>query len=194
METWDTYTTVQREHVPEWLVDIAQLWTSQSATTSQYQEEYKQIRRLAKAAQVPPFVIIVRMFRDTYQVSDTTTQEQFQKRMDDQLKADGGQLFMRLAAIPSEEAQRVAYVKELEENVAKAAEVMHEAVKTDDDTTFRQAAATSGRSQEMWLIVAQNMTPEQARATMIDFAQQEVTQWMEERRPGPPPSIFIRYQ
>ncbi len=194
MDRWDTETTAEREHVPEWLVELSQLWTTQSATNNRYREEYQQIRRLARAANVPPFVIILRMFRDTYQVTETTTREQFQKRMDKQIEADGGQMFMHLATVPSEEDQRAAYAQELEEKIAKAVETMREAVKTDDDAQFRAAAEISGQSQEMWLIVAQRMTPEQARAAMVDFAQNEMTRWMEQRIPGPPPLILDRYK
>ncbi len=194
MDTWDTETTMERERVPEWLVDVAQLWTSQSATNPRYRDEYQQVRRLARAGGVPPFIIILRMFRDTYQVTPETTREQFQKRMDKQIEADGGEMFMHLATVPSEEAQRAAYASELEEKVAKAVEAMREAVADDDDAKFKEASAVSGQSQEMWLIVAQNMTPEQARTVMVDFAQNEVTRWMEERIPGPPPLIFDRYR
>lgn len=66
MDTWDTETTAEQERVPEWLVDISQLWTTQSATNPRYREEYQHIRRLARAAGVPPFIMILRMFRDTY--------------------------------------------------------------------------------------------------------------------------------
>ena len=69
MDRWDTETTIERERVPEWLIEITQLWTSHSSTNPRYQEEYRQTRQLARAANVPPFVIILRMFRDTYQVT-----------------------------------------------------------------------------------------------------------------------------
>lgn len=194
MDTWDTETAAEREHVPQWLVEVAQLWTSQSATTPRYHDEYQQIRRLARASHIPPFVVILRMFRDTYQVTPETTRQQFQASMDKQIAADGGEMFMKLSAVPREEDQRAAYAGELEEKVAKAVEHMREAVDTNDDAKFREAAALSGQAQEMWLIVAQAMTPEQARTIMMDFAQNEVTRWMEERTPGPPPLIFNRYK
>lgn len=114
--------------------------------------------------------------------------------MDKQIEADGGQMFMHLATVPSEEGQRAASAQELEEKIAQAVQTMREAIKTDDDAQFRAAAQVSGQSQELWLIVAQRMTPEQARATMIDFAQNEMTRWMQERIPGPPPLILDRYK
>jgi hypothetical protein len=194
VDKWDTETTAEREHVPIWLVEFTQLWTTQSATNNRYQEEYQQVRRLARSANVPPFVIMLRMFRDTYQITETSTREQFKQAMDKQVAADGGQMYLKLASIPTEEAQRAAYAQELEEKVAKAVEAMKEAINADDDAKFQEASAISGQSQEMWLIVAQQMTPKQARLIIVDFAQNEVTRWMEEQRPGPPPLIFERYK
>ena len=114
--------------------------------------------------------------------------------MDKQVAADGGEMFMYLAAVPSEEDQRAAYVSELEEKGVKAVERMREAIADDDDAKFKEAAATSGQSQEMWLIIAQHMTPEQAHEVMTNFALNEVIRWMEERISGPPPLIFDRYK
>jgi hypothetical protein len=48
MDRWDTETTAEREHVPAWLVELSQLWATQSATNNRYREEYQQIRRLAR--------------------------------------------------------------------------------------------------------------------------------------------------
>ena len=194
MDTWNTETTAEKERIPEWLVEIAELWTAQSATSSLYQEEYQQIRRLARAANIPPFVLIVRMFRDTYRVTAMTTKEQFQRCVDEQIAADGGQMFMHLAIVPSEENQRVAYAQELEEKAVKAAAIMKESIDADDDQKFKAASAECGRDQETWLIIAKRMTPEQARSAMVRFAQTDVTRWMEERLPGPPPLIFDCYR
>jgi CHASE3 domain sensor protein len=102
-------------------------------------------------------------------------------------------MFAHLAAVPSEEDQRAAYAQELEEKAAKAVAAMQEAVAADDDQTFQTAAAECGSVQETWLVVAQRMTPEQARTVMVAFAHNDMTRWMEERIPGPPPLIFDRY-
>jgi hypothetical protein len=194
METWDIETTAERENVPEWLVEIAQLWTSQSATDPKYREEYQQTRRLARASHVPPFVVILRMFRDTYHVTSETTRAQFQRTMDEQIKADGGQMFMTLAAIPPEEDQRAAYAEELEEKAVKAVEAMKAAVDEDSEQKFK-AAAECGTAQLTWLVIAQRMTLEKAYAVMVGYATAgELNKWLEERRPGPPPLIFNQYK
>jgi hypothetical protein len=193
MDIWDDETTAERERVPEWLVEVAQLWTAQSAT--QYREEYQQVRRLARASHVPPFVIILRMFRDTYQVTKATTKEQFKRTLDKQIAADGGQMFIHLATIPPEEDQRAAYASELEERAAKAVEAMKEAVDKNDERTFQTAAKECSIAQETWLVVAQGMTPEKARTVMVSFAMAgELNRWMEEQIPGPPPLIFKLYK
>jgi hypothetical protein len=192
VEKWDIETTAEREHTPIWLVEIAQLWTAQS--TKSYQKEYQEIRRLARASNVPPFVIILRMFRDTYHVTETTTQDQFVEAMNQQMDTDGGQMFMELATWPSEEAQLAAYAQELREKVEKAVETMQEAINEGNNAKFQEAAAISGHAQKTWLVVTQKMTPEQAHAVVVDFAHNEMTRWMEERRPGPPPLIFERYK
>ena len=194
MDLWDTETTTEREHVPEWLVEWAQLWTSQSATNPKYREEYQQTRRLARASNVPPFVIILRMFRDTYQITPKTTREQFLKLMDKQIEADGGKMFMTLATVPSEEAQRAAYAEELEEQAAKIIALMRETVNDDDEEKFKAAAYECGAIQETWLVITQHMTPQKAHEVMVEFALNEVTHWMEARIPGPPPLIFERYR
>ncbi|GLV55986.1 hypothetical protein KDH_28300 [Dictyobacter sp. S3.2.2.5] len=193
MDTWNTETTMQHERVPAWLVEFAQLWTSQSATNPHYREEYQQIKRLASAANVPPFLITLRLFRDTYQVQPTTTWDQFHARIDTQIAASGDQLQLHLNVLPTEEVQRAAAAKALQDTAARAVTTMEEAIQTDDNATFQEAAAHCGQAQEQWLIVAQQMTPEQARTLMVDFAQHELTRWMQARLPGPPPLIFDRF-
>ncbi|GLV61132.1 hypothetical protein KDH_79490 [Dictyobacter sp. S3.2.2.5] len=189
MDTWNTETTMEKERVPAWLVMFAQLWTSQSATTPYYREEYQQIKRLVRAATVPPFIIVLRLFRDTYQVQPQTTWEQFYTRMDAQINnlAGDGQMLLHLGMLPIEEVQRASHAKDLQNTAVRAVDSMEQAITADDDAAFREAAAQCGQAQEQWLIVAHHMTPEQARTLMVDFAQHELTHWMHTRLPGPPP-------
>ena len=193
MDTWDTETTAERERVPVWLVEFSQIWAAQSAT--QYQQEYKEVRNLARVANVPPFVIMVRMFRDTYQITHETTKEQFRQAADKQMAADGGQMFLHLAAIPTGEAERAQYARELEEKTAQAAVQMKEAMDANDDQRFQVASEIWGQAQETWLIVTQSMTLEKARAVMVGFAAAgKLNKWMDEAIPGPPPCVFDLYK
>ena len=66
---------------------------------------------------------------------------------------------------------------------------MEEAINADDQPRFEHMAQKYIEAQETWLIIARNMTPEKAKSVMIGFATGgELNKWLEENRPGPPPS------
>jgi len=93
MEQWDDESAAEREAVPLWLVEFSRLWAAQSAT--QYKQEFAEWRRLARAANVPPFIVVLRLFRDTYGVTPATTREAFKAATARQMQANGGQMFLQ---------------------------------------------------------------------------------------------------
>jgi hypothetical protein len=92
MENWGNESTAEREQVPDWLVDFCQIWAADSS--ARYPQEFAEWQRLAQAANVPPFVTVLRMFRDTYGITPTTTVEEFKEKERKQTEADGGKMFL----------------------------------------------------------------------------------------------------
>ena len=187
MDIWDIETTAEREHVPGWLVEVAQLWTAESS--AKYPEEYQEIRTLARAANVPPFVVVTRLFRDTYQITPQTTREGFHQAVEKQTGAHEGRMFLKRAN-PSQEEQ----ARELEARTIQAAVDLEKAMDANDLKKLQMAAAIWNQSQEAWLMLTQGMTQEKAHAVMIGFAAAGgLNAWMEQKHPGPPPTVFHLY-
>jgi hypothetical protein len=57
-------------------------------------QEFANWRTLAQKDEVPPFVIVLRMFRDTYGVSPTTTKEAFKEQTRKQTESHGGKMYL----------------------------------------------------------------------------------------------------
>lgn len=93
MDKWDDESAAERERVPYWMIEFSQLWAAQSAT--QYPQEFAEWRRLARAANVPPFVIVLRLFRDTYEVTPSTDREKFRAATEKQMRENGGKMFLQ---------------------------------------------------------------------------------------------------
>jgi hypothetical protein len=57
MDQQDIETIASRENVPTWLVEFSQVWTKHIAVQSS--EEYRDIKKLAQAINVPPFIVLL---------------------------------------------------------------------------------------------------------------------------------------
>jgi len=93
MQNWDEMSISEREQVPYWLVEFSQLWAADSA--ARYPQEFANWRALAEKDGVPPFVVVLRIFRDTYGVSPTTTKEAFKEQTRKQAESHGGEMYLQ---------------------------------------------------------------------------------------------------
>lgn len=85
-------------------------------------------------------------------------------------------------------------IEALEDTISKAEQEMREAVQAHDLGQLKRASQGFRLTQETWLQVTQHMSPEQAHATMVDFAlASKLNQWVEEGLQGPAPSILSLY-
>jgi hypothetical protein len=91
--------------------------------------------------------------------------------------------------------ERNEFIKQCEELIDVFEHDLHrEATKENPDRiAFARLAEGYRLAQEHWLLAARGMSPEKARAVMVGFALNELTKWMNERRPGPPPSVLTLY-
>lgn len=86
-----------------------------------------------------------------------------------------------------------------DELIQMSEQVIHNTLKVmektpEDDPEFQRAVEAHRGAEELWLQVAQGMSPEKARAVIIGFAFGELRKWMDERRPGPPPTVLDLYK
>ncbi len=96
---------------------------------------------------------------------------------------------MRSAQTPMENL-----IKALEDTISRAEQEMREAVQAHDLGRLKCAAQGFRLTQETWLQVTQHMSPEQAHASVVDFAlARKLNQWLEEGLQGPAPSILSLY-
>ncbi len=90
--------------------------------------------------------------------------------------------------------ERKGLIIHLEQNIDTLEQKMHQIVIQEKDSNkMTQLAAKWRVAQELWLMTARGMSPEKAHAVMIGFTMNEITNWMNERRPGPPPSVLTLY-
>ena len=96
---------------------------------------------------------------------------------------------MRSAQTPMENL-----IKALEDTISRAEQEMREAVQAHDLGQLKRASQGFRLAQETWLQVTQHLSPEQAHATMVDFAfARKLNQWIEDGLQGPAPSILSLY-
>src|SRR5579859_613804 len=89
--------------------------------------------------------------------------------------------------------ERGEFIRQCEDAIHRFEEAMQQAVTSNDEKAFIRLAEGWRLAQENWLHIARDMSPEKARAFMVGWATGELTKWMEERRPGPPPSVLTHY-
>ncbi len=96
---------------------------------------------------------------------------------------------MRSAHTPMENL-----IEALEDTINKAERAVREAAQTHDLRQLKRGSQTFRLAQETWLQVTQHLSPEQAHATMLDFAfTRKLNQWVEDGLQGPAPSILSLY-
>jgi hypothetical protein len=93
----------------------------------------------------------------------------------------------------SGDMERGEMIRQLESVIQQGIEVMEDARLNKKTARLQSAMEGWRQAQGMWLQVARGMSPEKAQAVMVGFAVGELTKWMEERRPGPPPSVLTLY-
>jgi hypothetical protein len=91
------------------------------------------------------------------------------------------------------DVERNEFIKKCEEMIQQFEQQMHQAVMREDGNTLSSLTEGWRLAQESWLVVAQWMSPEKARAVMVGFAMNELINWMNERRPSLPPSVLTLY-
>jgi hypothetical protein len=89
--------------------------------------------------------------------------------------------------------ERGEYIRTMEEAIHLCEQDMQRAVQRNDSQALARLAQGWRLANENWLLVARGMRPEKAHAVMVGFAVGELSKWMEERRPGPPPSVLTLY-
>ena len=94
----------------------------------------------------------------------------------------------------SDDMERGEYIRELEKLIPQFQQDMHQAAMRKDSQALTRLSQGFNMAQTDWLQVARGMSLEKARAVMVGFAMGELTKWMEERRPGPPPSVLTLYE
>jgi len=89
--------------------------------------------------------------------------------------------------------ERGEYIKALESAIQQEARVMEDATRNQNTERFERASEDWRLAQIEWLQVARGMSLEKAGEVMIGLTMGELTRWMEEQRPGPPPSVLSFY-
>ncbi len=89
--------------------------------------------------------------------------------------------------------ERNEFIKQCEVSIHQFEPLAHQAVMRNDFNTFSRLAEGWKLANENWLLAARGMNPEKARVVMTGFAMNELTKWMDEHRPGPPPSVLTLY-
>ncbi|GHO63300.1 hypothetical protein KSC_021920 [Ktedonobacter sp. SOSP1-52] len=90
--------------------------------------------------------------------------------------------------------EREKFVRRLENTIKWATQRMDEAQRKGDTESFNRASMAWQQASLLWLEAAQGMSREKAAAVMIGFATGgELAKWVDERRPGPPPSVLSLY-
>ncbi len=89
--------------------------------------------------------------------------------------------------------ERNEFITKSEQTIHQFEQQMHQVAMREDGNTLSSVVEGWRLAQESWLIVARGMRPEKARAVMIGFAMNRLTNWMKERRPGPPPPVLTLY-
>jgi hypothetical protein len=91
--------------------------------------------------------------------------------------------------------ERGEFITQLEDAIQQAAQRMDKAQRKDDMARFHMAAEVWRQAQILWLQAAQSISAEKAQAVMICFAAGgELAKWLDEKRPGPPPSVLVLYK
>ena len=85
-------------------------------------------------------------------------------------------------------------IQSLEAAIQQEAHVMEDAIRTQDSERFALASENWRLAQMEWLQVARGMSYEKAVAVMVGLTMGELTRWMVERQPGPPPSVLSLYE
>ena len=88
---------------------------------------------------------------------------------------------------------RSEYIKSLEATIQQEAQVMEDAIRNQDSERFALGEEDWRLAQIEWLQVARGMSLEKAVAVMVGLTMGELTRWMVEQRPGPPPSVLSLY-
>lgn len=87
------------------------------------------------------------------------------------------------------------FIQKLEDAIQQASKKMESAIRQNDNVKFTMASEAWRQAQLLWLQTAQNMSPEKAQATLVSFAiAGDLDKWVEENRPGPPPTILSLYK
>ena len=89
--------------------------------------------------------------------------------------------------------ERGEYIRKMEEVIHLGERGMHQAALSHDSEALAKFSEGFRLAQLEWLQAARGMSFEKANAVLIGFTMGEVTKWMEERRPGPPPSVLTLY-
>ncbi|HWS84569.1 MAG TPA: hypothetical protein VN207_09960 [Ktedonobacteraceae bacterium] len=91
--------------------------------------------------------------------------------------------------------EKQEFIKQLEDAIEQAAQVMASSVTSNDMGQFQGAAEAWRLAQETWLQATQDMSPEKAHAAMVGFSMGgDLAKWQEQKEPGPPPSILSLYR
>jgi hypothetical protein len=89
--------------------------------------------------------------------------------------------------------RRGKYIKSLETAIQREARVMEAAIRRQDSERFARSSEDWRLAQMEWLQVARGMSLEKAIAVMVGLTMGDLTSWMVEKRPGPPPSVLGLY-
>jgi hypothetical protein len=89
--------------------------------------------------------------------------------------------------------ERHEFIRKNEEVIHLLEQDMQRAVERKDSKALARLAQGWRLANENWLLAARGMSPEKANTVMVGFALGELSKWMEERRPGPPPSVLTLY-
>jgi hypothetical protein len=92
--------------------------------------------------------------------------------------------------------ERGEFLRKLEDAIQQAALVMEDAALNNQNMAqFQEASEAWRQAQGLWLQASENMSAEKAQAVMVGFATGgELNRWLEERRPGPPPTVLELYK
>lgn len=83
------------------------------------------------------------------------------------------------------------YVEKLEDAIRDLEQRMELCIHDTDNTNFKRLCEGYIQAQTEWLLAAQSMSPEKARAFMVGLATGgAIAKWKEERQPGPPPNVI----
>lgn len=94
-----------------------------------------------------------------------------------------------------DDVERDEFIKNIEYAIEETSKKMESAIRQDNMAQFAIACETWRQSQLLWLQATQEMSPEKAQTVMIGFAVAgKLDRWVEERCPGPPPSILSSYK